>query len=306
MAKRKKKGHVAIPFLITLLIGILLIGGVAMFIFRNLGINDINVIEWNSTVKKPTEADNMTLLFVLDEPADPEPLTFLTARVMPADKKMVFICFPANMLSVVDGRQDTLAGFYENGGIQAAEAAIESEAGITTDRYLILNSAAFQKICNIFAGVYYQVPAGTAGFTDSAEAQYLGPGQMEKLITYPLFEMGETERSPMVADIITEMVNQAGLESEQDGYKRIIDSMDNNFKTLVNMMETDITSLDYNDKKSALKYMYTYGSNIASFRIATGENGEEDDVFMLNGDFKNSVKDLFANSGSTETQAASE
>ena len=288
MAKQKK-GHVAIPFLLAFLLGIVGIGGIAMYLFNQLSAKeDIRSIP--SSVIKPTEADNMTLMFVLDEASDASPLTFMAARVLPAQKKIILVSFPANMLAIVDGRQDTLSSFYKTNGIQGAMTAIQNEAGLYADRYIILNSESFQKICNIFAGVNYQIPLGTQGFADSEEVQYLGPSQIEKLITNPFFENGESERSAIVSDVISEMINQTD-------YDRIVASMDSNFRTLINMMNTDISSIDYSNEKNALKYMYTYGSRICTFRLATGSTSA-DNVFVLDSDFEESISEYFGKQAS--------
>ena len=291
MAKAKK-GHVAIPFLLAFLLGIIGIGGVAMYIFNQISSGD-NIQKMPSSVVKPTAEDNSTLLFVLDEPNDTSPLTFMIARILPADKRIMLLSLPSNMLSIVDSKQDTLEGFYKTGGIQSVMDAIESEAKIKTDRYVILNSDSFQKICNIFAGVYYQIPVGTQGFADSSEAQYLGPSQIEKLITNPFFEKGESQRSSIVADVICEMINQTD-------YDRIVASMDSNFRTLINMMNTDISSIDYSNNKNALKFMYTYGSKICTFRLATGTTSE-DNIFVLNSDFYDSIEEFFRDETTEET-----
>ncbi|MDE6005813.1 MAG: LCP family protein [Oscillospiraceae bacterium] len=284
MAKSKKKGHVAIPFLLAFLLGIVGIGGVAMYIFNQIS-SGADIKKMPSSVVKPTAEDNSTLLFVLDEPNDSSPLTFLIARILPEDKRIMLLSLPSNMLSIVDGKQDTLAGFYTTGGIQSTMDAIESEANIKADKYIILNSDSFQKICNIFAGVYYQIPVGTQGFADSSEPQYLGPAQIEKLVTNPFFEKGESQRSSIVADVISEMINQTD-------YDRIVASMDSNFRTLINMINTDISSIDYSNNKTALKFMYTYGSKICTFRLATGTTSE-DGIFVLNADFYDSIEEFF-------------
>jgi anionic cell wall polymer biosynthesis LytR-Cps2A-Psr (LCP) family protein len=208
------------------------------------------------------------------------------------DKKMALFAFPANMLAVVDGRQDTLAGFFTQSGIQAAKTAIENESGISIDHYVVLKSEGFQKICNIFGGVYYSVPIKTNGFEDSAEPQYLGAAQMEKLMTYPLFGdtegQGEIQRNAVTSDMISEMINQTDTE-------RITASMDYDFKRLINLMDTDISAMDYADRKNALKYMFTYGNTIASFRIVTGTVGQDGDVFLLSDNFYSSVSEYFRN-----------
>ena len=296
MAKKKKKkktGHVAIPFLIALLLGIVGIGGVAMFVFKKLNANNgPEIKEMATSVTKPTAEDNMSLLFVLDEKdnsslANATQLTFVVVRVLPAEKKMVFLSFPENMLAVVDGRNDTLANFYRNSGIQATKAAIEDQAGIAVDRYMILDSEAFQKICNIYGGVYYAVPTGTIGFVESKDPQYLGPPQIEKLITYSIYEQGEIQRTAITSDVLAEMINLTDKE-------RIVASMDSNFRALVNKcVDTDITSVDYSNEKNAIKYMYNYGNTIASFRMVTGQMGENSDVFMISDNFQRSVADIF-------------
>ncbi len=294
MEKKKKKGHVAIPFLLAFLLAILGVGGVATYLFRLLDSDGNGIQKMQGSITKPTSASDMTLLFILDEQSDPEPLTFMLARVRPGEKEIVLIGLPDNMLSIVDGRQDTLSGFYSNGGVQQVKSAIKNETQIEADRYIIINSEGFQKICNIFGGAYYQVPKGLVGFTDSSEPQYLGPFQMEKLLVYPMFEQGELQRSALCGDLISEMINQTDFD-------RIVSSMDNNFKTLVNMMETDISAIDYNDEKDALKYMYTYGdSNIATFRIATGTVEPESDVFILDSGFYEGVREFFEETNTTE------
>lgn len=94
------------------------------------------------------------------------------------------------------------------------------------------------------------VPGGVKGFPSSAGEQYLGPQQMEKLISYGGFS-GETQRISTAASLITAMVNQANGE-------RIADNLDNTFDTLVNMTETDISALDYQEMKYGIKFLLKF------------------------------------------------
>ena len=298
MAKQKKKGHVAIPFLLALLLGIMVIGGIAMLLFRQLDRNNVPILQWQENVKKPTAADDMTILFVLDEETDGCQTTFLLTRLLPARKQVVFIGIPANMLTVMDGRQDTLEGFYRSGGIQSVETALKNETSITVDRYVILGSEGFQKICNIFGGVNYLVPNGVIGLPADAQAQYLGPAQIEKLITNLAyrdskeFTHGESERSDVAADVMTEMLNQTD-------YERILDRLESNFNAVINLSETDISSADYAEHENALKYMLNYGDKIASFRIAIPMEGADGETFVLSSDFYSTVADLFEDTAET-------
>ncbi len=283
--KKRKGGYVAIPFLVAFLIGIVCIGGIAMMIFQSIRPTDNTVHEMEGSVWVPDESYNFTVLFVLDEETDPCPLTFLTARFLPAEKKILLISMPSNMLTVVDGKQYTLAESYKKGGISMTEQAIANETGITIDRYAVFDSSAFQKLCNIFGGVMYVLPSGMEGFTDSSEAQYFGPSKMEKIITYPLFTQKEVQRSAVASDLICDMINQADEE-------RLISNMDLNFRSMVNLMETDISSIDYDSMKKALQYLFKYGSDVAEFRIMTGTSA--DNKFVLAANFRDQIAPYFA------------
>ncbi len=283
--KKKKGGHVAIPFLIAFLLGIVCIGGIAMMIFQSIRPTDNTVHEMEGSVWVPDETYNFTVLFVLDEKTDPCPLTFMAARFLPEEKKILLISMPSNMLTVVDGKQYTLTESYQKGGISMTEQAIANETGITIDRYAIFDSTAFQRLCNIFGGVMYVLPSGMEGFTESPDAQYFGPSKMEKIITYPLFSQKEVQRSAVASDVICDMINQADEE-------RLLASMDMNFRTMVNLMDTDISSIDYDGMKKALQYLFKYGSDVAQFRIMTGTSA--DNKFVLSPNFRDQIAPYFA------------
>ncbi len=282
----------AIPFLFALLIGILVIGGIAMVIYKSMnGEEELKQMAVSTT--KPTAENNVTILFVLDEEDNSiTPDTFLVARILPSEKKLLFLCFPSTMLSVANGKQSTIQDIYSNSGISALKTAITSESSIEIDKYIILDSDAFQKLCNMFGCVEYLVPTGLDGFSDSSVPQYLGASQIERLVCYPYFTSGESQRCALVADLFTEMLNQTD-------YDRLLTSMDSNFKALINMVDTDISLIEYNSEKSALSYLFTYGSEIAMYRMVTAEKSTSEvestsDYFILSTGFYDTVVDYFS------------
>lgn len=293
--KKRRRGHVAIPFLIALLLGILVIGGIAMFIIKSMD-KEAPIQKMEGSVQRPTAENNFTVLFMLEEPKDPQPYTFLVARFLPEQKQVMFVAIPENTAAVVDGKQDTLTGFYQSGGMQKVKTALANEAGITVDRYMIMDSAAFQRLANIYAGAYYLIPAGTKGFSDNAQPQFLGPGQMEKLMTYPMFENGEAQRCVVVSELISEMIKQTNKE-------RLITNMDTTFSTIVDMTVTDITASDYEIEKFALTYMFKYGNEgtIATFCIATGTE-DAGGAFVLSDNFYRGIAEYFEDGSSLPVQ----
>ena len=58
-----------------------------------------------------------------------------------------------------------------------------------------------------------------------------------------------------------------------------------------NMADTDITAVDYRNRKAAIKSMLERGKSIASFLILSGENAYED--FIPDEDFLNGFREKY-------------
>ena len=129
--------------------------------------------------------------------------------------------------------------------------------------------AEFVKVCDILGGVTYAVPEEVEGFGSDGTGQFLNAEQIDRFVTYPFFENGESQRAYTASAVISDMVNQS------DGV-RLADSLDNSFNTVVNMTNTNITAVDYKKRKVAVKNMLERGSSISSFFIIDGTNSEED------------------------------
>lgn len=257
MAK-KKSGSIAVPFLITIFVGLIIIGGMAFGVYRYFGFGkEAAPPEPTPRIsQKITYEDSHTILFVLDEPEQKCAQTFVLMRSIPAKKQLLFIGIPTNTIALVDGTQQSMQGSYDRGGAATAAKFVEQVFGITVDRYMKFEPESFRKICDIFGGVTYSVNADIAGFNNDGSQQYLKSEQIETYVTYSLFKDGESERAFTAASVMSSMVNQA------DG-KRIADSFDTNFNIIINMVESNITSVDYKKRKNAVKYMFENGSSIA-------------------------------------------
>ncbi len=279
MAKKKKAGSIAVPYLLTIFIAILIIGGGTFFLLHYLGIIDSEKALPEPPKRQVVTAsyeDNHTILFILDEPSDKYSKTFMLMRSIPKDKKIVFVGIPINTIAIVDGAQQSMSSAYENGGASGAVNFANSIFGIEIDKYMKLDSNAFVKVCDILGGVTYPISEDIAGFEGDGSDQYLNSEQIEKLITYPLYDDGEIERAYMVSSVFSAMINQTnGM--------RVSDNLDSSFNTIVNMTDTDITAVDYRNHKVAIKGMLERGISIASFLILNGEKAYED--FIPDEDF---------------------
>lgn len=287
MSKKKKKaGSIAVPYLVTIFIGIIIVGGGTFFLLRHLGILDGEKKLPEPTPRQITTtsyADNHTILFILDEPEKKKcSETFMLMRSVPKDKTLVFIGLPTNTIAVVDGTQQRLVDSYNSGGASSAVNFTEQMFGITVDRYMKLDSSAFIKLCDILGGVTYPVSADIAGFNGDGSDQYLNAEQIDKLVTYSVFKDGEVERAYTAGSVISAMVNQASGT-------RISDNLDSTFNTMVNMTDTNITAVDYKAHKVAIKNMFERGNSISKFYILDGSIAYDD--FIPSDNF---IKDFVA------------
>ena len=270
----RKKGSIAIPFLVTFLIGLLLIGGFVFYLYNRLGVNKEDEIEeMNATeFHSATYADSHTILFVLDVPEQKCSSTFIVMRSVPKEKKILLTGIPSNTIEIINDKQENLGELYRNSGISAAENFIETISGIEIDRYMIFNEEAFLKLSDIMGGVSYAVTADIAGFQDTDKEQYLNGTQTLALITYPLFSGGEFERTSMAASVLSAMVNQSDTADIAKGFER-------SFNTLINLTESNITAADYKGLSSPIDFMLSYGSAISHFSMVEGI--ADTDFFVL-------------------------
>lgn len=94
MAKKRKKkaGSIALPYLVTIFIGILLVGGGTFLFLKHLGLLGAEKELPEPTPRQvitTTYADNHTILFILDEPENKKTSsTFLLMRSIPMEKKL--------------------------------------------------------------------------------------------------------------------------------------------------------------------------------------------------------------------------
>lgn len=338
MAKKKKKksGSVAIPFLLTFLIALIIIGGAAMFIYDKIDNDETSLISMVNEAGTLSEEDNHTVLLVLDlsdsvetpdentedyediydeeysdeeesydwedteedETVYPKPYTFIVMRSTPVDKQILFMGIPSNMLVGNDNKR--AEDVYVNSGAGGVSQSIEYTLGIEIDRYAVFDSESFKKVCNILGGVTYAVPKGIPGITESDTEQYLSPDQIEKIISYGGYSGGEIQRISTASSIITAMMNQTSGA-------RISENLDNTFDTLINMIKSDISAVDYNDRKYAIKFMLKYSdpedsesySTRAKFITPYGTEAEKN--FVADNYFAEDIKMYFDEAGSDES-----
>lgn len=282
MAK-KKSGSIAVPFLVTIFLGLLIVGGGAFWIYNYLGINKSAPLDEPTprAAAVVTKEDDHTILLILDEPEQKCSSTFVLMRSKPLEKRVIFIGIPTNTISIIDGQQEHIQNSYERGGAQSAVNFVNQTFGITIDRYMKFDSESFRKVCDILGGVTYYVEPNIAGFKKEGGEEYLNSRQIETLVTYPMFNGREVQRAYTASSILASMVNQT------DG-KRVADNFKTSFDSIINMINTDVTAVDYKNRQYGIRNMLENGTSIANFIIMDGETSNDD--FIPSESFLNDVR----------------
>ena len=251
---KKKSGHIAIPFLATLFIGLIIIGGGAMILMKYLNREEPLTEAPGKDVRTVTEDDNHTVLLILSTPDQECKSTFMLMRSMPKEKKILFVGIPSNTIAVINGKQQSLEGaFNEDGKGAKAAKFVEAVFDIPVERYMTFNSDAFRRVCDMTGCVtLFPVDVQFSGFKGDGSRQNLSSEQIETYATYPMFDGGEPERAFKAAVLMQYMVNGADART-------VADHLETNFDQIINLTDsvfTNITRSDYNDVKYAIKYMF--------------------------------------------------
>ncbi len=292
MAK-KKSGSIAVPFLVTVFLGLLIIGGGAFGVYKYFGLGQAKQLPEPAprAVATTTYEDSHTILLILDEPEEKCSSTFVLLRSIPKEKKIMFLGLPTNMIYLIDGEQHSLKGSYDAGGSASAVSFVESVFGIDVDRYMKFNSDALVKACDLVGGVTYPVKVNMVGFYNDGSEQYLDGHKIDQLMTYSMFDEGEVQRAYIASSLLSDMVNQA------DG-NRLSQNFDNAFQTIINMIDTDVTPVDYKKRKAAIKGMLERGTTISRFLTMDGSRADSD--FIPSETFIQTIRaEYFADKGKT-------
>lgn len=257
MFKKRKKESVAIPFLASMIVTLILVGLPVSRIYSKLLENkEANEAKKNSLIFTPTVENDTTILFVYDTDDNSLRDSYAVLRTSAVNKSFIFIPVSNDMLS----GNKKMSEIYKQGGVIELQAAIEKTLDIDIQRYMKLNDEAFTLICNALGGVNYNVPDGLRGLNEGT--QYLSSEFILKLISNKKF--AEDARTVTTGSVLSEMISQTTGS-------RFSDALDYTFNSLINIVQTDITSIDYENQKDAIEYIFNSNQFKASYRVPTGE-----------------------------------
>lgn len=296
----KKGTKIALTYFITIIVTLIIIGGICFMLFRQLtspkepdvAVPDISGLTPNEYV--PTAENNKTTLFIFDSEKRMSGCCFMLVRLIADEQRMSIMPLPADTCAYVGGTEDSLYEFYRRGGAPQAVSAAENAAGLTIDYYMKLNNESFEVMVDIFGGVDFDVPYNLIySSPDTGEETIIREGTtfldselLRKVVTYPLFNSGEEYRAKITGVLINDLINK----NIDDGFSNHIDDY---FSTVINSAaETNFTAYDYEAQSRAMKYVASSDDRVCQLVTVTGAYNDNGN-FVLDEDFLRSVAERF-------------
>lgn len=260
----KKSSKVALAYFLTIVIALLIFGGLAIFLMKTLvfGEKKENTTNENPMLQTilsdeyvPSNADNQTLLLIIDTEKRQTASCFLLIKMLPVERKLVFMPVPSDTFAEIDGVQNSVYEFYRTEGVLKAAAAVESATTIKADKYLKLKRTSLNLLVEILGGIDFNVPQDLIYENPSTGEEtviregltYLDAVSVRKVITFPNFK--EEYRAQACAIIAVDLINKnvvSGFSSRIDNY----------FTDIINAdIDTNISIYDYQEKSEAIKYI---------------------------------------------------
>lgn len=293
----KKSTKIALTYLITILVTLLVIGGICVVLLRDImdpdtsGGTVVNIDQLGAADSyTPTVNDNKTTLFIFDSQKRMTGTCFMIVRMKSSERQLVLMPIPADTCCKVDGTEDSIYEFYRTGGSAKAIKAAESALDIDVDYYLKLNNESFAALVNVFGGVNFSVPYNLI-YTDPDTGEeiiiregdnYLDYNGLRKVITFPAYNSGEEYRAKMMGIAFLDLINKnvvSGFSNNIDDY----------FSQVINStVETNFTAYDYKELSDAMKYIAGSSERIADLVSVSGSYNENG-LFVLDEGFLKAV-----------------
>lgn len=297
----KKGTKIALTYFITIIVTLIIIGGICLMLFRYLTApkepQDNNIPDIERLVSDeyvPSAANNKTTLFIFDSEKRISGCSFMIVRMIADDQRIVVMPVPADTYAYVSGTEYSLYEFYRKGGAPQAVSAAENAVGVKIDYYMKLNNDSFSVMADIFGGVDFEVPYNliysnpdTGEETIIREGNtYLDSEMLRKVITYPLYNSGEEYRAKITGVLINDLINRNIDESFSS-------HIDDYFSAVINSSaETNFTAYDYEAQSAAMKYVASSDDRVSQLVTVTGAYNENG-LFVLDENFLKSLNERF-------------
>lgn len=226
----------------------------------------------------PSPEDALTVLFFGSETPEAEAGTFLLARFDPVRGGVSIAVFPPQTLLHANGREETLAEAYRYGGARYTQEALSAYLEVPIDRYVRLHLSGFITAAAAIGTVEFDLEEELV-LTDGELSVTLLPGRQlldgrKVAAIIRQREDGESVRCRRTAELACAVVNQRIDVADSVLVDRV-------FETVINLVDTDISYADFEQRKAAAQAMARQEGEIASFLPVEGAFSSEGEALAL-------------------------
>ncbi len=249
--KRKHAiGTTAIPFLITILISMIVLGAVGYYFYNKLTIKETELKPMQSATTSISDADINEILFVLEPTTENRQPAVMLMRFDPVRKNEYCLGIPLTMMVDHEGKDMTVRQCLSDHGYNALKNAVGKTLDQEINRYIRMDTEGFAKFISLIGNVNYVVPIRDDGIRPESTSQVLDAGQFETLLTSRKYS-SEQERAAVIGLSVAALLNQC------DG-KRIATNLDSYFRAVINTVSTDVTTMDFSAHRHAISYIFEH------------------------------------------------
>lgn len=272
-----------VPFAVAFLTTLLLMLGVlaAVVIVRTPNGEPAAMAETQlpPAVYLPREQDRLLMLFALAENESTPPDCYLLAGFLP-DKGRIALCMlPPGTMVRGDGQWDKLSALFEQGGIAYAAKRLGGFLGIEIERSGWLDVSGLRCIMEQAGEFEYELttrldyPVHRRQVTLERGNISLDGRKLMDLLAYPAYPKGEKERSDRGVMLLTRILNAHLPDSNTEKGDELV-------KCFLNNSSSNISFLDYEQRKGAVRFLATLKLPAATAVYVDGSVDREDGFWL--------------------------
>ena len=241
----------------------------------------------------PAARDCLTVLFIGAAGDDGAAGSYILARFDPVNGKVPVIAFPPQTLVEGPSGPEPLHDIYRYGGAGYARNALSTTLGITIDRYVRMSMDSFKIVADSIGSVEFTLPneltLGEKGMqiTLKQGKQLLDGRKTAEIIRHDDYKGGELARCAVAAELTAAIVNQR----MDIALSTLADKI---FEKTVNLIDTDISYPDYENRKLAAQFLARLGKAPAAAVEVSGSFDSSGLRYTLSDTFIARARQTFA------------
>lgn len=247
----------------------------------------------------PTPEQALTVLCIGVSPDSKEANCFVLVHYDPASGQIPVMTFPVETMVQNEDTMQTLAEVYRYGGAVFSRNALSATIGIPIDRYVRMDEANFliaaQTVGNIEFSLQNEMRLGSGPnpIILSAGVHLLDGAMMQSMMAYDRYVGGRLEQCGMVSQLTAAMINQR----MDIALSAVVDQV---FQKIVNLIETDISYTDYEERKQSAVFLAELAGDPAFVIDVTGQYNGDQTEFTLSDTFSPKLMQTFFHGYNTD------